>query len=262
MYYYIYDTYLSDKKYEKTLDKIKAKLLDLEIQGKHERLTLLKSIDELVVDELKKGTKTVVVVGNDKTFLKVVNTAAKNFITVGLIPVGEEDNDIAKTLGIPLEEGACDVLAARKIVKFDLGKIKDQYFFSSVSTDKTLTRISIGMEGYKITPSLDCSELSIYNYYYPRKGQEFDSKLEKINAQDGVLEVVFRKKEIEKGWFKNTEHVQVDSIIKGSRFEVKSFEYIPMMIDGFKVIKTPFSVEIEKQKLSVIVGKDRVANIE
>ena len=42
MYYYVYDTYLSDKKYEKILDKVKTRLLDLEIQGKHERLTLLK----------------------------------------------------------------------------------------------------------------------------------------------------------------------------------------------------------------------------
>jgi len=96
MYYYIYDNYLTDKKYEKELDKIKTRLLDLEIQGKHEKLTLLKSIDELVKDEIKRGATTVVAVGNDKTFLKLVDVIAQSGVTLGLIPVGKEDNNLAK----------------------------------------------------------------------------------------------------------------------------------------------------------------------
>jgi diacylglycerol kinase family enzyme len=261
MYYYIYDTYLSEKKYEKTLDKIKTRLLDLEIQGKHERLTLLKSIDELISDELKKGTTTVVVVGNDTTFLKVVNTAAKNNITIGLIPVGP-DNDIARTLGIPMEDASCDILAARKIVKFDLGKIKDQYFFSNLSVTKTLTRLAVGKDTYKMTPSPECVELNVYNFWYGADKEPLDPKLATVFPQDGVLELVFKVKEKNKSWFKKAEGTMVDSVIKGKKFDVKSFEYIPTLLDGLRVIKTPFLVEVEKQKLSVIVGKDRQINVE
>ncbi len=261
MYYYIYDTYLSEKKYEKTLDKIKTRLLDLEIQGKHERLTLLKSIDELIIDELKKGTSTVIVVGNDKTFLKVINTAARNNITIGIIPIGPE-NDIARTLGIPPEEAACDILAARKIVRFDLGKIKDQYFFSNLSINKNLTRLAVVKDTYKITPSAECVELNIYNFFYNSDKSLIDKKLEQVLPQDGILELAFKVKEKSKGWFKKAEGLLVDSVIKGKKFEVKSFEYIPTLLDGLRVIKTPFVVEIEKQKLAVIVGKDRLINVD
>lgn len=261
MYYYVYDTYLSDKKYEKVLDKVKTRLLDLEIQGKHERLTLLKSMDELITDELKKGAITVVVVGNDKTFLKVINTVAKNSITVGIIPIGG-GNNIARTLGIPTEDAACDILAARKIIKFDLGKIKDQYFFSHLTIDKTLTRLSVVKDNYKMTPSSECVELNVYNFCYNVGDEDLEPVLKKISPQDGYLELVFKIKEKSSGWFKKSGRLLVDSIIKGKKFEIKSFEYIPTFLDGARVIKTPFTVEIESKKLSVIVGKDRLINLD
>ena len=96
MYFYIYDTYLADRKYEKVLDRIKTRLLDLDIQGKHEKLTLLKNIDELVEDEVRRGANTIIVVGNDKTFLKVVDAAVKNKVLLGLIPVGEGNDKIGR----------------------------------------------------------------------------------------------------------------------------------------------------------------------
>jgi diacylglycerol kinase family enzyme len=258
MYYYIYDTFLADKKYEKTLDKIKASLLDLEIQGKHEKLTLLKSVDELIHDELKRGTKTIVVIGNDKTFLKVIDTVGKNNATLGLIPIGPENN-IAKCLGIPEEEGACEVLAARKVVKFDLGKANEQYFFSNLRISKNLDRISVHKDKYKVVPRASCSEFDVYNFYFPEGKQSFERKMKKYSAQDEKVELVIRVPISKKGWFGKKDQVNpIDTIIQGESFKIKSFEYLPVLLDDYRVIKTPVSVDIAPQKLKVIVGKNRL----
>ncbi len=261
MYYYIYDTFLADKKHEKVIDRIKTRLLDLEIQGKHEKLTLLKSMDELIRDEVKKGVDTVIVIGNDKTFLKAIDVAAQNDVSLGLIPVGE-DNNLAPCLGVPMEEPACEVIAARKIVKFDLGKINAQYFFSNLSITKNLDRLSVQKDKYKIVPSRECSEIAIYNFYFPNKKQRFERQMKKVSAQDKKLELVIRSKQEKGSWFsKKTETARIDSIIQGEEFEIKSFEYLPVLLDGYKIIKTPVKIEVEPKKLKVIVGKDRLKTI-
>lgn len=263
MYYYIYDTFLSDKKYEKTIDKIKTRLLDLEIQGKHERLTLLKSIDELINDEAKRGANTVVLLGNDKTFLKVVDAVAKNNITLGMIPIGE-NNNLAECLGVPMEDAACDVLAARKTVRFDLGRVGGQYFFSNVKITKSLDRVSILKDNYKIVPQQACVEADIYNFYFPRGEEKFERKMKNCSAQDQKLELVIKTKPKRAGWFrkKSEAGANIDSIIQSGRFEVKSFEYLPVLLDDYKVMKTPITVEVEPKKLNVIVGKNRLKNIQ
>ena len=261
MYYYIYDTYLSEAKYEKIIDRVKTRLLDLEIQGRHEKLTLLKSVDELVVDEAKRGTNTIIVVGNDKTFLKIVDAAAKNNITLGYIPIGE-GNSLADCLGLPPEDKAAEVIAARKIVSFDLGRASNQYFFSNLTISKNLDRLSVEKDNYKIVPQSDCVEIGVSNFYFPVEGASFDRKMKKFSAQDQKLELVIKTQSGKKHWFsRRTNGKRVDSVIQGTEFRIKSFEYLPITLDGYKIIKTPAVVDVAPVKLKVIVGKSRLGNI-
>lgn len=262
MYYYIYDTFLSDKKYEKIIDKVKTRLLDLEIQGKHERLTLLKSIDELINDEVKRGANTVVLLGNNQTFLKVADVIAKNNITLGLIPIGP-DNSIAECLGVPMEEAGCDVLAARKTAAFDMGRVNNQYFFSNIKITKSLDRLTILNNNYRIAPQASCLEIDISNFYFPPAGKRFERKMKNYSAQDQKLELIIKVKSPKRSWFrkKNNIDATIDSVIQSKRFEIKSFEYLPVLLDGYKVMKTPIVIEVEPQKLNVIVGKNRLKNI-
>lgn len=261
MYYYIYDTYLSEAKYEKIIDRVKTRLLDLEIQGRHEKLTLLKSIDELVNDEAKRGTNTIIVVGNDKTFLKIVDATAKNNITLGYIPIGA-GNSLAVCLGLPPEDKAAEVIAARKIVSFDLGRVANQYFFSDLKISKNLDRLSVEKDNYKIVPGGDCAEIGVSNFYWPAEIGEFDRKMKKFSAQDQKLELVIKTRSGKKHWFSRRSNGQkVDSIIQGTEFRIKSFEYLPITLDGYKILKTPAVVDVAPVKLKVIVGKSRLGNI-
>ncbi len=263
MYYYLYDTFLQEQKYEKSLDLIKTRLLDLEIQGKNEKLTLLKSIDELINDEVKRGVTTVVVVGNDKTFLKAIDAVAKNNITLGIIPVGS-DNNIASFLGIGSELDACEILSSRKVVKVDLGKVNGQYFFNKVSIDKNLERISVEKDKIKIIPRSGCGLVEINNFYLPTEQEKIDKRLLRLSPQDGVLEMLIYQKEKKKSWFlsKAKNDLFLDSLISAENFKVKSFEYLPVLVDGFRVLKTPLDIIVEKKQLSLIVGKNRLINID
>ncbi|MBT4722670.1 hypothetical protein HOB30_02845, partial [Candidatus Falkowbacteria bacterium] len=251
-----------DKKYERVLDRIKTRLLDLEIQGKHEKLTLLKSLDELINDEVKRGTSTVILVGNDKTFQKVVDVATKNKVTLGIIPVGP-DNNIAESFGISDVETACDIIAARKIISFDLGKVNDFYFFSDVKLVKNLSRLNIVKDSYKILPKPECVEVSVSNFYFPRGEEPYNSKMNKYSAQDNKIELLIRTEKKKKNWFKKKqEKTLIDTIISSDYFEINSFEYLPATIDDYKVIKTPLKLSIAKEKLKVIAGKNRLSHIE
>ena len=47
MYFYFYDTFVSDKKNEQLLGKIENRLIELGINGRTEKLTVLKNMKEL-----------------------------------------------------------------------------------------------------------------------------------------------------------------------------------------------------------------------
>ena len=79
MYCYIYDTFTSQKKYEKQLIKIEAALTDLGIMGKVYKLNVLKNLENIIEEALADGIKNIVAVGNDQTVSKV----ADQFLTKG-----------------------------------------------------------------------------------------------------------------------------------------------------------------------------------
>ena len=77
MYYYIYDQFLSHKKYDKILAQVESKITDLGIKNRIIKMSILKSVSELITDAIRKGAQTIVVAGNDKTINNIVNLVAK-----------------------------------------------------------------------------------------------------------------------------------------------------------------------------------------
>lgn len=252
MYLYLYDSFLNNKQYGRLLAKIETRLTDLGIGGKIFRLSPLRNITELLNDETKNGVKTIVIVGNDKTFNQIINVAAQLNVTLGLIPVGPQ-NKIAQILGIPSAEEACNIIAARIIEKVDLGKANNTYFLSGITVASGL--ITIENEKYRIIPQIQ-NQISIYNFR-----PLFATSLGKnsyFNPQDGMLEI-FIQPMVSGLWktFRSTSQLK-DSIIPFKKIAIKSKESLPVTTDGQKVLKTPVQIEIAPKKLKVIVGKDRL----
>lgn len=260
MYFYIYDSFLNNKKYEVVLTKIEARLLDLGISGRTEKITILKNLKEIVEEAInKKGAKTIVAVGNNQLVSKIISILAKyNNIVLGIIPIGE-GNHIADILGVPHEEEACDVLSRRVIEKVDLGKINQQYFFSCIEVPKA----TVVMEcdgSYQVIP-LDLNhKIRVCNISRSLNSKDLSFGV-RSNPQDGILEaVVFPQSP----WlnflriFKKEKEFKPESVFPIKKVKIKSQQdSIPIVADGDIVVKTPVMVEVAPQRLKVIVGRNR-----
>jgi diacylglycerol kinase family enzyme len=257
MYYYIYDSFLSDKKYTPTLHRIEARLMDLGINGRTERLSLLKSLREIVEEAVQKGATTVVAVGNDETISKIISFLPNLSVTLGIIPVGQ-NNHIAQILGIPENEEACNTLSARITEKIDLGKANDFYFISSLQIPAQ-KEIVIDCGNYFISPLSDQGNINICNFDNTLTSRA-TGQAGPSNPKDGVLEAVFSETPKQSGLFGIfKKEFSRDSVFPFKKMKIKcAKECLPVIADGQITIKTPVTVEVAPKKLRVIVGKNRM----
>ncbi len=245
MYLYIYDSFLSDSKYESLLTSIERRVTDLGIQGKIAKLSILKNITELVTDAVKKGVTTIVAIGDDQTFTKMINVVASLNVTFGIIPV-VNNSTIAKVLGIPPKERACEVIAARMIRKLDLGKINNYYFIAGA--ELTNAKISISCDTYSLSPTTEFNTVRICNV-------GFQTKNAVSNPTDGILEAIITP--VKSGMFSKKPLPPTILPFKKIRLKTEG-EDASIVTDGQVILKTPAVVEVEPAKLKFIVGSGRL----
>ncbi len=252
MYLYLYDSFLNNKKYNTLLARIETRLTDLGIGGKIFRLSPLRNLAELLSDEIRTGSQTVVVVGNDKTVSQVINVAGKYDIVLGIIPIGP-DNKIARTLGIfsPLE--ACNVVAARIIEKIDLGKVNDSYFLTNLTLSGGRAAIECE-DNYQVTAPLS-DQITICNLIPLQAAGVSRGKY--FNPQDGRLEILIQP-EAKSSWGLFKKNQSENSIIPFKKIIIRGKNSVSVITDGQKVLKPPVKVEVVPKKLKIIVGRKRM----
>lgn len=250
MYYYIYDNYLAEKKYQSIISKIESRLTDLGINGKINKMSILKNIDKTINEEIQKGVKTVVVVGNDKTLNQVINIINKPNIIIGFIPLGP-NNNIAKLMGIPEGEEACDILSSRIIKNINLGLINQKYYFITY-LEMPGDNLYINCDDNYFINIDDKKNniVTISNIYYG----EYENKIAFKNNSSFFNLII---KNTKNGLFKAKK--EYFSYFKAKKMLLNSERSIPiLMIDEKKIIKTPIQIEIIKDRLKLIVGKKRI----
>ncbi len=249
MYYYVYDHFVGEKKYQPLIAKIENRLTDLEIKGKIGRLSLLNNPQELIEDEIKKGAKTIVAVGDDTTVSKVINVLAYHSdVCLGIIPIGQ-NLKIAQTLGLNNPVEACNALASRIIKKIDMGKIKNFFFLSQLEVQPGEVVLECD-DSYKITVDQK-NQVTIYNFNYWS-----DDHL--ANPTDGLLETTifnYKKNFLNKLTTKNF----IPTLLKNKKIIIQhKNEAVQVKIDGQQTMKTPLLVEVASEKLKIIMGKNRI----
>lgn len=257
MYIYIYDNFVNQKKYDSVLAKIETRITDLGLNGKIVRLGIMSSFSDTIRNEVKKGAKTLVVVGNDKTLNNAVNILAKisaeNNLNIslplGFIPIGKKDNLIAPFLGLDFEENACDMLSARRIERLDLGLANNNHFLTSAVISTAGTIIEIDK-----TYSIEISESGEINIINLPTAEDISEKLN-INAKDNSLDLYIKTKPSGKIFsaFKNNCEQSLFSFQKIKISNSKT----PMNIDYSTEISCPVQIELAKEKIDLIVGKNR-----
>ncbi|MDD5031922.1 MAG: diacylglycerol kinase family protein [Patescibacteria group bacterium] len=255
MHIYIYDDYVNTKKYDNALARIETRITDLGLNGKIIRLGLLKNINEAVENEIKRGAKTIVAVGSDRTVNKIINAIIiaginnqmKIETPLGIIPVGNESNTIAETLGVGQEEEAGDVLSARRIEKLDIAQAGHSFFISQAQIASQGTTLEIEKD-YSIEimepGEIDVINLSIFSNL-PEKA--------KPNPKDGILELYIKTKAGRK-------LTKLNPAANQSLFSLKKLTIInpkyPIILDNSIAVSTPAEISVNRS-LNVIVGKER-----
>jgi len=252
MYLYIYDTFLNDKKFNQILTKIESRLNDLDIKGKICRLNLLKNLREIIEDSVEGGVNTIVAVGDDTTFSKIINCVINQEVIIGYIPVNKKSK-IAEILGIPINEQACDILAQRIIKKIDIARINNQYFVDSAEINPRLNRgqkIKIKFKNFEITP-IKNNIIRFCNL-----GALADNQGYKCNPSDGYLETIITP--ISKKWLWQAKKIEKQSVFPFTKVKIMAVNNpIVIKVDEQSIIKTPAEIEIIPQKLKIIVGSQR-----
>jgi diacylglycerol kinase family enzyme len=136
MYHYIYDSFIGERRFRRQLAAIEHKLTELGIVGERERVTPIRTVEEIMKLGLARHAKTIVVFGNDYTFTKALNAGLAAGMdptetVLAIIPFGEP-NYIAKRLGLRGEAVSVQELAARKTATIDVGRVNKRFFITTV----------------------------------------------------------------------------------------------------------------------------------
>ncbi|MDP3985163.1 MAG: diacylglycerol kinase family protein [bacterium] len=249
MYYYIYDAFVQGSDYVKDLGAIETRLADFGITGNIGRLSLFRDAGELIADEVRRGVKTVVVVGNDATVRKVMGAVVANKATLGFIPLGKP-NTFARLFGVPYGVAACDVLARRIVVSLDVGKVNGRYFLSRVCIPEA--KISIRCDNNYAVHSEFGGKMQVRNIGWVSENKEL---VELADPRDGMLETVIDAR-VKRGFFRRS--VLKRSTIPMRTLTIESHQPIQAFVDEEKYAQPRFEISILPQRLRVIAGRERL----
>lgn len=253
MYAYLYDTFVSEAKHQTQLARIETRLTDLGIAGKISRLSLLTSIAEHVDEAIKKGADTIVAVGNDATFTKMLAVAAHRPVTFGLIPLGQ-GNTLAELLDLPYGDKACDILSARIIEKLDLGQANHHFFLSHLEIPSAEKASILVDNAYTVRPTHSTQSVRVCNLRLDATGgswpsSPYDGRIELVIPEAGgrSLSGMFGKSPAEESVFR----------IRQAEITATTDEGHNAVVDGQTIVTLPISVSVLSKHLRVIVGKNR-----
>ncbi|MSR85243.1 hypothetical protein EXS71_02290 [Candidatus Uhrbacteria bacterium] len=243
---YLYDDFLSDRRFERDLGVLETELSRRGIQGQVGKLAMFRSAREMIVDMACAGVKNIVFVGNDKTLEKMMWFLPDVDVTIGYLPLAEP-SQIGNLLAIPMGLGAVDILAARFIESFDVGKLDDRYFFTEVVVPSTTAALEI--EGqYRVTPTRG-GAIAIRNL-----GSISGKSAVSADGQDGWLEAVIQTP-TEDGYRLFGSSPIAETHIRLKYGQLISKEPMDVFMDGHAVNGFVFRLSIVPHKLKIITGR-------
>jgi diacylglycerol kinase family enzyme len=243
MHIYIYDSALSQKKYLAPVHEIEARVTDLGLSGRVARLGKLRSLRDIVREELRRMPKTIIAVGDDSLVSQVISLMGGTGVALGIIPIGEK-NQIAAGLGITLEN-ACNVLSARRIIEIDLGLVDNRAFVRRAEIFGPKLKMLIDGNYSVEAPE---AKTEVINFLLE---SEQATGVTKPDAQSGSLYLMITK---EKNSFLKKELER--SLVPFRELDIQT-DTAEVVLDGLTKINHPRRITIMPNGLQVIVGRER-----
>lgn len=252
MFFYLYDPFVLDKKYEGLLDKVESRVIELGINGRVERLSPLRNIKELIEHGVKQGAHTVVVVGSDTTLFRTIQIAAAYPVSVGFIPVGT--SELGRVFGVtdPLE--ACDTLSRRITKQLSLGKANQSYFLTELTMVVPAGTKFKCNDQWTITTQAASTEVAVVALgSIVGRGQNPSKLRDAITLQFHLQPVgepggLFRKAKVLHPTQVTLQKLVIDH----------PDSTVPALLDGATTLKTPLTISVKPKAVKVIVGKGRM----
>lgn len=241
MFFYLYDAFVRDKKYTDVLQHIEARIIELGINGRVERLTPPRNLKEIIDTALKQDARSIIIVGSDATWLRAMNILAEHPIPLGLIPLGPSPSLLAPLFGITNKEEACNILSRRIIKILPLGKANQNFFLNTVEASiprgthiRCNDRFSLDVQRE--------AKLVVHNLLPPQHGIEID--IEPQGSTNGL-------------WHRSIPQMPTRLTVR--KIIIKHPEHsLPFTLDGITTIKSPITISLKPKALKVIVGKQRL----
>jgi len=255
MYYYIYHPDLKKTKHSKLIISIETQLNKLGLDGKAIKLGAYTNLEERVQELDFTSKDTLVVIGDDELFFNTINLieTMKNKPVFGYIPIFQDSN-LTQNLGLSAGDKAVMVIANRRVENLDLGQVGEDFFLESIKILEPKVELKFNGK-FKTQNPAGVGEIEILNL----KNLMIDINQQKqVNPRDGQLEVIFI--ENKKSLFQS-QTKKINSFFRGKKINIKSLNgEVDLLVDNYKIKKTPQEVIISKNKLKLIVGKNRLIN--
>ena len=251
MYIYLYDDFLRQKKYDSVIKSIETRLTDFGIAGKIIRLQQFTNAGAVIEEEIRKGTTTVVIVGNDATFGRVLSYAAKCDVLFAFLPIGG-NNTISPVLGIPVGVDACDVLSHRRKIRLDVGWVNNRYFISQLHVSSHSIEVEYD-EKFLVSSKNNKMELVVCNLQ-PFVWRVRGKQKYVIHPQDGKLEA-FLRPVYKKGMFRDA--YEDPSVFPFEEMVVTGKKPFVVEADGRVSKETKITIRLAKGRIAMIVGRER-----
>jgi len=253
MYVYLYDNFLSNKKFDAIVKSMEVRLTDYGIAGKILRLNNFIDVKPIIDDEIKRGATTIVIVGNDKTFGNVLSRSATCKVTFGFLPVGP-DNTISDVLGIPINLESCDVLSRRLRERLDVGWVNNRYFVSQLHVYPSKIEVDYD-EKFRVKSEneLEIVVCNLQPFFW--KTDKKDRNQVTVNPKDGKLEAFLRPAK-KKRWFGKYTYEQA-SVFPFEEMIIRSDTAFEIEADGKKTKEKKIKIKLAPSRIDVIVGRER-----
>lgn len=257
MHIYVYDTFVSDKKYINQISRVETRITDMGLNGKIVRMGLISSVSSAIENEIKKGANTIIIVGDDQLLSQAINAMAHlqaresvgGNVPLGFIPIGKKNLLTADFLGVGNAEQACDVLSQRRIKTLDLGQANNDYFLFSATVPTEHSTIEID-ENYSIEIK-EPGEIGVINltagFTLPQDA--------KTDPSDNSLELVIKTAQGKK-YLPSRKSAANQSVFAFNKLRIVNKKY-PILLDGVKNLISPVDIQIALIKIRLIIGKNR-----
>ncbi|HLC44484.1 MAG: hypothetical protein A2722_04470 [Candidatus Doudnabacteria bacterium RIFCSPHIGHO2_01_FULL_50_11] len=287
MYYYLVDPKQFDgKNFEFHQSRLLSLLGEYQVAGETARVTKLRTVEDLVATALSHGASTLVVVGSDETFSKVLTACRGKPLTLGFIPLAG-NSGLKGILGIGDLADSVATIAKRRVEALDIAKIGPTHFISNVYFGPPTyvdpdrqgegegflagIRQALRVETVDIEMVIDGS----YTVTNPLLGASIinardnsvgaSSSIAVGNPKDELLDVVFASKLGSLQVWRNRgllkihryEQLPGGSIIHARKIQIKGPDGLPVYLAGSIIARAPVTVELSPEKVRVIVGRSR-----